>query len=97
MSICRFCREWAPSTELLHYSVRSYAHHRCWLEAGKDITKLSDYRISQFPAFALKDFGLLEVAEAAAAREQERRRQFAAQRKANLFQQIPYCEEPADE
>lgn len=56
---CRFCGESAPDGELVKYEVRHYAHHACYLDAGKPLRGLWAWQIHQFPYALLKARGLL--------------------------------------
>jgi hypothetical protein len=63
---CRFCGKYAPESECVKYEVRHYAHHRCYLAAGKPLEALKGWQIGEFPFRLLKDLGLLDKAEALA-------------------------------
>jgi hypothetical protein len=58
---CRFCSA-MMSDDLVKYGTRHYAHHRCYLDAGKKLADLPAHQIEQFPFFLLKERGLLEEA-----------------------------------
>lgn len=86
MNTCRFCNkpEYEQSgyaqLKLVKYNVRHYAHHECYLKAGKTLEGLHDWQIVLFPYRLLKQYGLLAEAEAAQTRldverlNEERRR-----------------------
>jgi hypothetical protein len=63
MNTCRFCKQPSFRGELLQYAPRHYAHHACYLEAGKPLAALSAWKIESFPYFALKEHGLLDEAK----------------------------------
>lgn len=66
---CRFCKVHGyDHTAFVKYGVRHYAHHRCYLDAGKSLSDLHDWQIMQFPHRLLSERGLLDIAEAAAQR-----------------------------
>ena len=74
LTTCRFCK----ATILTHdprvrYGTRHYAHHACYLEAGKSLDDLPALEIEAFPWKLLKERGLIEYAEARM--ENERRRE----------------------
>lgn len=65
---CRFCGKseigtWGHSDKLVKYGTRHYAHHACYLDAGKDIFRLSRWQVEQFPYRILKSRGLIEKIE----------------------------------
>jgi len=66
MSTCRFCRKDAgeddQGMDLIHYSVRHYAHPDCLLKAkGADAWKLlHDWQLDAFPALAAGRAGLYD-------------------------------------
>lgn len=62
---CRFCNKSAHSSRLVKYGERHYAHHQCYLDAGKRLEDLHDWQIVEFPFQLLKDRGLYAVAEQA--------------------------------
>ena len=70
--ICRFCNETAHETRLLQYGVRHYAHHHCFLDAGKKLADLHAWQVRGFPYKLLKDHGLLPEADTIVAKEAER-------------------------
>ncbi len=59
---CRFCKEFSRD-DLLKYGVRHYAHYKCYLDAGKSLDDLPDWKVSQFPFRLLKERGLLAGVE----------------------------------
>ena len=67
---CRFYGvvEYDPN-KVVKYGVRHYAHHRCYLAARRSITDLHDWQITNFPYRVIKEFGLDDIALAAALRE----------------------------
>jgi len=65
---CRFCGECSDDRALVKYQVRHYAHHACYLAAGKLLTDLHPWQVELFPFRVLKEYGLLEVAAAHVAR-----------------------------
>jgi hypothetical protein len=58
---CRFCHAYSDS--LLKYATRSYAHHSCYLDAGKKLADLHTWQIQNFPWSVLNARKLLEEAE----------------------------------
>jgi hypothetical protein len=65
---CRFCGKaewgtWGHSKHLLKYGTRHYAHHDCFLKAGKDVGKLRGYAIRKFPKEVLRKHGQLDRVE----------------------------------
>lgn len=62
MQTCRFCKSWKNEDQMVKYGVRHYAHFRCYLDAGKSLADLNDWKVSQFPYTLLKERGLLEEA-----------------------------------
>lgn len=67
---CRFCKKSGyQSKDFVKYGVRHYAHHRCYLAAGKPLSDLHDWQIGCFPFRAIKDAGLEAEAQAAYDRE----------------------------
>ena len=54
---CRFCDN--PDQSMVKYSVRHYAHFRCFLDAGKTLDDLHSWQVRQFPFLLLKERGLL--------------------------------------
>jgi len=67
MNTCRFCGESEfganADTRLVKYGRRHYAHHACYLDAGKLLTDLHGWQVGSFPFRLLQDRGLLEQAE----------------------------------
>lgn len=74
---CRFCHK-VGSDRMVKYGTRHYAHHACYLNAGKQLTDLRDWQIVQFPYLLAKEHGLLDVVEAAYDREQTKHTQKSA-------------------
>ena len=68
MHVCKFCHEHADDDDLLRYAKRHYAHHRCYLDAGKPLNDLPDRLIVQFPYRLLEERGLTGDAYAASDR-----------------------------
>ncbi len=60
---CRFCGEYG-ARDLVKYQVRHYAHHACYLAAGKLLTDLHPWQVELFPYRLLQEHGLVDVAEA---------------------------------
>lgn len=60
--ICRWCKRYAPSTELLKYGRRHYAHPECFLDAGHDLAELHEWQVGTIPSRVLKARGLTEYA-----------------------------------
>jgi hypothetical protein len=56
---CRFC-DAKMGDNLVKYGTRHYAHHACYLDAGKPLYSLPTHVLGQFPYFLLKERGLLE-------------------------------------
>lgn len=73
LNTCRFCKEssFDPS-DFVKYGVRHYAHHECYLGAGKSLEDLWAWQIAQFPYRALKKHNLLNEAERLIAAEKAR-------------------------
>jgi hypothetical protein len=61
MQTCRFCKGWHG--EMVKYGVRHYAHHACYLDAGKTLEELHAWQIRDFPFRVLADRDLLNKAE----------------------------------
>jgi hypothetical protein len=59
---CRFCPGYMDPSHMVKYGTRHYAHHGCYLAAGKSLGKLPRTQVGKFPLWVLKDHGL--VAEA---------------------------------
>ncbi len=69
MNTCRFCKDYERSDrKLVKYGTRHYAHHECYLNAGKPISDLHDWQIVLFPYRLLKSRGLVAEAEHAQTR-----------------------------
>jgi protein-disulfide isomerase-like protein with CxxC motif len=63
MRTCRFCRSHDDDLyQLIHYSVRHYAHPDCLLKAkgAAAFDLLHDWQIRSFPALAASRAGLLD-------------------------------------
>jgi hypothetical protein len=70
MANCRFCKESIRNDDrAVKYGTRHYAHHTCYLDAGKSLSDLHEWQIRQFPYKLLKDRGLLDCAQTLIARE----------------------------
>ena len=67
---CRVCGK-TIFDDGLKYGVRHYAHHACYLKAGKKLADLSPWKVARFPYFVLKAYGLLDEAQRLAANEIE--------------------------
>jgi hypothetical protein len=63
MTTCRFCKNSKYGDKLLKYGVRHYAHHACYIKAGKSIEDLHGWQVASFPYRILRDHGLLARAE----------------------------------
>lgn len=67
MNTCRFCgvSEFGRTAEakLVKHGVRHYAHHACYLDAGKTLEELHAWQVGNFPFRVLKERGLLDKAE----------------------------------
>ena len=73
MMTCRFCKEHGyDHTKFVQYGVRHYAHHRCYLAAGKQLDALHDWQIAHFPYRLIAEFDLEAPALAATLREKSR-------------------------
>jgi hypothetical protein len=57
---CRMCG--GSDFGLLKYGRRHYAHHACYLNAGKKLADLPAWRVGEFPFRLLKERGLEEEA-----------------------------------
>ena len=65
INTCRFCGDWEKdSARLVQYGTRHYAHHACYLDAGKTLAELK-YRseVGAFPWKLLRERGLMAEAE----------------------------------
>ena len=60
MKTCRFCKD--HRGKMVKYGVRHYAHHNCYLEAGKKLEDLHAWQIREFPYRVLQERGLLSRA-----------------------------------
>ena len=68
--ICRICKEYKrPDERMLKYSIRHYAHYRCWLDkyGMNSFDNLSRWQLNQFPFFDVKARSLLPILENAIA------------------------------
>jgi hypothetical protein len=63
MNTCRFCKGVSFRNDLMQYGARHYAHHACYLMAGKPLSALSTWKIETFPYFLLKEHELLDEAK----------------------------------
>jgi len=64
INTCRFCHEYTTRpNELVKYGTRHYAHHACYLDAGKTLDTLKPLEVGQFPWKLLRDRGLMADAE----------------------------------
>jgi hypothetical protein len=73
---CRFCKETIRTHDpKVKYGTRHYAHHACYLDAGKSLDDLPAHQIAAFPWRLMHDRDLLAYAEARM--ENETRRQAA--------------------
>lgn len=59
---CRLCKGHSRD-EMVQYGVRHYAHHDCYLKAGKSIDTLHDWQLKLFPYRLFKEYGLLPAVE----------------------------------
>ena len=59
MLICQFCKQDLPRDTELKYSTRHYAHHECYLDAGKDLSTLSLKELTMFPYWPLRKRNLI--------------------------------------
>ena len=60
MPTCRFCKELIAEDRrgYVKYGTRHYAHHRCYLDAGKSLSDLAAWQVGNFPYRLLKERGL---------------------------------------
>lgn len=64
MSTCRFCKKpIGRSDGAVKYGVRHYAHHACYIDAGKPLSALTAWQVGRFPHKLLKERRLLRLAE----------------------------------
>lgn len=67
MNTCRFCGGAEigrnASANLVKYSVRHYAHHACYLDAGKTLDDLPAWMVGEFPFRVIQARGLLDKAQ----------------------------------
>ena len=69
MATCRFCKNHErQDRKLVKYGTRHYAHHDCYLKAGKPLSELHDWQIVSFPYRLLKEHDLISEAEEAQTR-----------------------------
>lgn len=59
---CRYCHR-CGADGFVKYGTRHYACHKCYLDAGKTLSALPSWQISQFPWLLLVDRGLLDQAQ----------------------------------
>jgi hypothetical protein len=71
---CRLCRQDARHYEAVRYGKRHYAHHACYLDAGKSLDDLPAHQVETFPWRLIKDRGLGPQVDRILA-EADRRRQ----------------------
>lgn len=59
---CRFCGKPAFDADgrIVKYGARHWAHHICYLDAGKGLSGLAKWQVREFPYFLLKKRGLLD-------------------------------------
>ncbi len=58
---CRVCGECGTNPrDFVKYGIRHYAHHECFLKAGKSLDDLRDWQVEQFPVLVLRRHGLLD-------------------------------------
>ena len=62
MTTCRFCKEVDFMGSMVKHGTRHYAHHRCYLDAGKPLRTLSTFAIESFPVRLLAERELLDEA-----------------------------------
>lgn len=74
MPSCRICKKHALPEMSVKYGIRHHAHHECFLKSGKDITKLPDWVVSNFPYRLIKEYNLIQIAVEADNRIAERRK-----------------------
>lgn len=61
---CRFCGTSEYDHEkVVKYGVRHYAHHECYLRAGKPLADLNKWQIEAFPYRLLKNYKLMGEAQ----------------------------------
>lgn len=63
MHICRFCGEYGRDDDLVKYGIRHYAHHACYLDAGRKLDQLRKWQVQLFSWKVLSKRGLLDEAE----------------------------------
>lgn len=76
---CRFCKNHA--SDLLKYSLRSYAHPSCFLDAGHKLTELHAWQVANIPYVTLNKRGLVEEAQRIINAERDRQRALEEARK----------------
>lgn len=65
MNTCRFCHKPIAWTDgYVKYGARHYAHHVCYLDAGKPLAALAAWQVGRFAYRLLKERGLLDEAAA---------------------------------
>lgn len=61
---CRFCGKSEHHYErVVKYGVRHYAHHNCYLAAGKPLSDLHRWQLEQFPYRVLQAHNMMGEAE----------------------------------
>lgn len=77
MNTCRMCAKaefgFNISVKLVRYGKRHYAHHACYLDAGKKLEELHAWQVGEFPFRLLQVRGLLDKAEQIVANDIEKR------------------------
>lgn len=77
MNTCRFCGKAEydrnADVKLVQYGVRHYAHHACYLDAGKTLDDLQAWQVGKFPYRLIKERGLLDKAHQIVAADVQRR------------------------
>lgn len=61
MQTCRFCKKW--DGDMVKYGVRHYAHHACFLDAGRTLEELHGWQVGEFPWRLLQERDLVATAE----------------------------------
>lgn len=60
---CRFCGKWGHDhKDFVKYGVRHYAHHDCYLKAGKPLADLHSWQIGTFPYRVLQKHNMVKAA-----------------------------------
>jgi hypothetical protein len=60
MPTCRFCDNWRDQN-MVHYGRRHYAHFECYLESGKSLLALQEWKIGQFPYRLLQKHNVVDA------------------------------------